>query len=353
MLHNQLKIHLPTCPYVWIDNDMKQTFNFKQTIIGYDEIIENLSNYLNDSNKINIMNFLERISDERFVTSVFSNMIFSKIIQTVSASSNRKDLRLNFHAMAYNDDIGPLIDQEYESNLSWVLLPLVGDVTTNNVAFSINTRSIKNTKTKNDNNKYNNIVKSLDPKTYKEEGKYDTLESDIKGYRTSHRYFTKRYDTIPQQKHDTTLDTNIEDNLTSNKTLINPRFQKIELNDKTRSSASVIRDRLMNSHKAQRIRNNPEMMKQLSRVDLSLNRISDSVATNDNKNYRIFEKDITNEMFDFIFENVGVRKINAIFRFMPMNSGRIYMNNNKYTHFITVVRHKKNLHVTYHEIIIN
>ena len=127
------------------------------------------------------------------------------------------------------------------------------------------------------------------------------------------------------------------------------------MNNKTRASACVIRERLTSSYKVHRIGKNPGLIKQQSKVDLSINHISKVNASNHNKTLRALERNIYNDVGDYTFDKVGVHKTSAVYKFSPIDSGKIKISNIddknlEKVYFITILRHKKNLHITYHEL---
>lgn len=360
MLHSQLKIKFPDCPYVWDQYDLRQTYDVKQESLTRDEILDDVqnifmnsvNNQVTDNTMINeSMNFLETLAQDS--SNLFTSKHYSRVAQTIPL--HKKDVLVNFHTAAYNDDNGGLIDKEFSSIVSWLVIPIIGDVRTHSVSYTINKNNIKQTTNSRDVVMSSEMARALDPKTYRgyTDNGCEKIEADVRAQRTGMRNFIVRDpEPIKIQKRDIMVDTNITTDQTQN--IVEPRKQQIEMNNNTRASAHLIRDRLMSSYKAHRIRNNPDAIKLQSRVDLSLKYTSNRVADTLNKNYRVLERDIDTEPFDYTYDQVGTKTFSAIYKFNPILSGRIGINienTDKTTYFVTVMRHKSNLHITLHEII--
>lgn len=361
MLHSQLKIKLPDCPYIWDKLDIRQTYNFDQESLTRDEIMGDIKELFDDPENDNTdnslidesLNFLETITQDSSKT--FTDKHYSRVKQIVP--QHKKDLLINFHTAAYNDDNGGLIDKEFSSVVSWMCIPVSGDVRTHAVGYTINKERNLSGKDVNQDTVLNtDMARALDPKTYKgcTDNGYEKIEANVKAQRTSRRNFIVRdEEPVKVQKKDVTVDTSTLQQ-TQTRNLVEPRRQQMEMNNNTRASGYLIRDRLLSSYKAHRIRNNPEAIKQQSRVDLSLSHASSHVANNLNQSYRSLERDVEKETFDYTYDQVGVKTFSAIYKFNPVLSGRIGINSqsdNKPVYFVTVMRHKTNLHVTLHEII--
>jgi hypothetical protein len=358
MLHSQLKITFPDCPYIWDPVNIRETYKFKTEQIDIDSLIGYIQIHFDSDLENDYMNEmidqLQRISDDDL--QVFENKTCVRISQHIPR--NKKNLLLNFHTTAYGDENGTLIDREFDSNLSWMIFPILGDLSVSDIGYVID-RSASMLKSNHDHDiAYDNdTARSLDPKTYKgvHDNEYEKTSCIVRSGRIGRRNFIVRDIEDKKQKQDIVVDTSIENMQTSNNQIIKPRFQQIELNNKTRASASLIRERLASSYKVHRIGKNPRLIQEQSKVDLSINRISRANAMNNNKNYRAHERNIYNEIGDYTFDKVGVRKTSAIYKFSPTDSGKIKINNIddknlEKVYFITILRHKKNLHITYHEL---
>jgi hypothetical protein len=354
MLHRQLNLKLPDCPYVWDHHDLRQTYGFRQESSSRDKILCDIRELLvssgTDDNTMvdDSLFFLETLTQDD--SNIFTTKHYSRIRQTIP--QHKKDLMINFHASAYNDDNGRLINKEFSSVVSWSVIPITGDVRTHQVGYTIN----RNTNPMSRDTMMNNdMARCIDSKTYKghADNEHEKMDAVVKAQRTSMRNFIVR-DIEPEkvQKRDITVDTSIQTHQTKN--TVEPRKHQIDMNNNTRASGQLIRDRLMSSYKAHRIRNNPDAIKQQLRVDLSLRHTANHTADTLNKNYRALERDVDKEPFDYTYDHVGVKTYSAIHKFNPVISGRIGINaeNNETIYFVSVMHHKTNLHITLHELLI-
>ena len=181
----------------------------------------------------------------------------------------------------------------------------------------------------------------------KNKNQYGIIEADIKNIRVAKRNFIKRSDDVlPESEFEK------KDSFTQ----IAPRFKQIDFNNNTRASACLIRERLNSSYKMNRMRNNPELMKQQKRVDLSLKNISQKITESARtRELEVLENQhvVVQDHYDYIHDKVIIQKVNQILKFGPVTTGRIKFNMTKNqinTSFITILRYKKYLHVTLHKI---
>lgn len=369
ILHSQLKMKLPGCPYVWDPHDLRQTFGAKTEDLTEDEFMGDIEELI--ANEINTHNDLipESIGFIKTLihnsSDVFKNKYYARISQTIP--QHKKDVVINFHTAAYNDDNGALINKEYNTVISWLVIPIAGDVTQNTTGYTlsrdpeINVRNIGHrilVGNKRDTVLSNDVARALDPKTYKGciDNEYEKTEASVRAQRTSARRFMVR-DVEPEkvQKKDITVDTSILTAATNNLVTPAPRNQQILMTNNTRASGYLIRERLMSSYKANRIRNDPEAIKRQSRADLTLQHTGDHVAKTHNQSYRSLERDVDGEVFDYVYDCVGIKMFSALYKFNPTTSGKIRLNGSDTGNtffFISVMRHESYLHITLHEITI-
>jgi hypothetical protein len=296
-----------------------------------------------------VVDYLLTITDEATIN-IYDNIKYTFISQKIPRTMG--DMRINFHTCAYNDDNNSSIDKEYESNISWCLIPIVGNVTmTNNEQYIINNNPVK-TITSNYSFPLVNKSEPLDPTTYQGviDNNYDTVEARVRCDRTGRRNFVKRINEEIIEKKDII---NNEFNQTNTHSLQPLReIKQINMNNNTRASAQLIRERLGSSYKAYRFRQNPELFKQQTKIDMSLRNIAHNIAACNNDKI-IKNGVIKNEIFDFVHDKITIRKVSGILRFGPYSSGRIKINaipDDKFVYFVTVLRHQRNLHITVHYV---
>ena len=353
MLHSQLKIKYPDCPFVWDYNDMKQLYSANFTRKDKDalflQIIDTLTNsseYLNRNpwTDKNIIDILVKMTNDDTLSNIYDKIDYVSMGQKIP--KDLTEIWINFHTSVNCDD-NSYLNKESNKEIAWCLIPVVGII-----------ESKKNKYIFKNMDSYQGIDNStknqekLDPVSYQinqdqmiPSNKYDRIEDNVLGLRTGRRNFIKRDEEILE------INKNQEQNHIEIK--LKPKFEQIELNNNTRACAHLIRDRLKSTYKMNRIQYNPELLKQHMRVDLCLKNISQTVA------HQFNEKNITKDIivsqdhFDYNLEPMNVQRINGILRFGPHTSGRAHIKHidgEKFMYFITILRYKKNLHITFHQL---
>ena len=255
MLHSQLKIKYPSCPFLWDTNNNYQFIEYSYDRQYILDIINKLFTDNKDDNSFidESINFISNISDAEL--NLFDITKYTYIKQKIQ--KNKKDYFLNFHTVAYKDINGSFINQDFISIISWIVIPIIGNIKIHPISYSINRDVLNNT------NNDLNINNELD--------------AHILSYRKNIR-----------------------------------RIHKIRDREK----------------------------EQLKSCDTYVNKST------------IVKRDINKQTFDYTFEMVGIKKINNVYRFYPHDSGKICIDdyNRRTSYFVSIVRHKKNLHITLHEI---
>ena len=355
MHHSQLKIKYPDCPFVWDYDDMTQLFSpvinstDKEKLLQEinDQIVESLdTNYKRSEDEYRkILKFLVDLTDNEKTQNVYDNINYVSITQKIPKTKN--EALINFHTSVYRDDNDNFLSKEISENIAWTMIPILGNVESREIKYEI----IENNDTTN--NKIINVGlsnRSLDPMTYengKIDNKYGIIEANIKNIRVAKRNFIKR-------SFDADMDQKIEPELQKKDS--QPRFKQIDFNNNTRASASLIRDRLNSTYKMNRMRNNPELMKQQKKVDMSLRNISQkNTEIRRNRELDIMNSQhvVIQDQFDYIHDTVVIQKVNQVLRFGPNQSGKIKFNlmyNQSNVLFITILRYKNHLHITLHKI---
>lgn len=390
MFHSQLKIKYPTCPFLINDANINKTFinnssNDKETnqfvfdedALTFSDFLKNISDKLISSEKTNaIIDFLswyeKKIDNNDNIDGIGVNIGVDVVWTRLKQSLKNLDiggkgyLCINFHACAYNDEYGSFLNKEFDGDIGWIVIPIYPSETdtiipNTNIDKSSSlivqpfSRSINNPDIITNSNVEEITI--LNPTTYKTDidNRYEKFEAEIRSSRVSARKFVLRDNNQIKVKHDTSSNTINTSDMMEYRSYVG----KIPLTNMTRSNASVIRDRLDNPYKAYRFRNNPKLYEQQKKVDPHIREISDHVISTHNSNQRSLDTSINlniNTMhfnFDFILDKVGVKKLNGLYKFIPVSTGRISITNKHLLDsllFVTVMRYKKKIHITLHEL---
>lgn len=141
MFHSQLRLKLPNHPYIWDNKNIRQTYDVNGVIMSYEEVLSDIYKIYNDSEKVGLKpNFI--IDDILCLIENNNNIEIEKKYMYVSQKlpKNTSITAINFHTTAYYNEIGGLIDREYKTNISWLVIPIIGYVG----AQPIETKIIKN-----------------------------------------------------------------------------------------------------------------------------------------------------------------------------------------------------------------
>lgn len=297
MLHSQLKINLPKHPYLWDIKNIRQTYDINEIPLKYEDMMGNIQNLYYESEKVGIKtNFINKD-----IYSLLENIAENKISQTYTFVSQKlkKTIQkvingtINFHTSAYHDDNGGLIDREYESNISWLVIPIIGSVYANPIKLNnINTEPIKS-----------DILDKLG-------------EKDINQYRL-------------KCVGDNVF---VEEKIIKNQS--DAKKEKTIYENKSYDYGYRKQAREMNYYKMHRFGYNTVKKPQLY-----------------DRDDKPKPKEIANT-YEYIDDNVGIMQLNTIYNFNPIYSGRINIecNENNITYFLSLMKHKKNMHITLHEI---
>jgi hypothetical protein len=362
MYHSQLKIKYPDCPFVWDYDDMTKLFSPEIKRMTKESLLQEINNHMvdyseetrrQDSEYRDILMFLINLTDNSKIQNVYDKINYVSVSQQIPGI--KKNMWINFHTTIYCDQYDKFMSKELDAQIAWILVPLFGDTAT----FAENNYMIRNNDDETVNQREMKIHSELDPMTYKiNKNQYQVIEAQIKNLRVAKRNYIKRSDD-PVNLKDDILESGSESALGS--TLgsalgSGPRFKQIELNNNTRASAGLIRERLNSKYKMNRMRNNPESMDQQKQINMSLKNISQKI--NQSHVIRELEKEsnqhiVTQDQFDYIHDRIVIQRVNQILKFGPNTTGRIRYNvikNQSFSSFITILRYGKNLHVTLHRI---
>jgi len=353
MIHNQLKAQYPTGPFLWEYNDMRNIFNARVEIIDRDilfqEVIDQIAiqnerdDTIRDHNldRENIY-FLFELTNATTINLNKKN-IFIRSKQKIQRL--KKKLWINFHTTVYAIDNDIFFDEDFETDIAWCIIPIIGDVH----SIDDNNYTIKSKEyIKSEDNTNNSTIKKVfDPKTYTINNLYTRRECCAQTTRISNRKFVKR-DIIYS---DSKTDQYINEHIALPKCELVPRGEQIILTNKVRKNAYLIRDNLMHRSNRLKISENPELLKQRNSIDLCLRNISDNIALQNNMKYKSDEITIDNDRFDYKLENIIIKKTCGIWRFCPMSTGRININSDDNTiRFLTILKYKNYFIITLHII---
>lgn len=356
MHHSQLKVTYPDCPFLWDYDDMTQLFFPKIVVTNKESLLQEINNHIvdcistdykrTDTEYRKIIQYLIDLTDEKKTYGVYDEMTFISITQKIP--KNKNNMWINFHTSVYHDENDNFLSKELSAQIAWSLIPILGNTEPLETKYLIVDTE---TQTYNNDNNLKMIDRILDPMTYEKnkiDNQHGIIEANIKNIRVGRRNFIRRSDPI--------LEPPIDQVPQGSVSVPQPRFKQIEFNNNTRASAGLIRERLNSTYKMNRMRNNPDLMKQQKRVDLSLRNISQKISeTARSRSLDTINSQhvVIQDQFDYIHDNITIQKVNQILRFGPNTSGKIkfnLMDHQNNASFITILRYEKHLHVTFHKI---
>lgn len=350
MIHNQLKVCYPTGPFLWEYDNMKNTFNAHVDIIDRDtlfyELIDNISIQNEKSINNNVRNHNVDRENIYFLFELTSAMtvnlnkktLFIRSKQRIQTS--KKNLWINFHTLVYKIDNDVFFDEYFETDIAWCIVPIVGDI----VAIDDANYVIEPKKCSDNTDDKKDI---FDPKTYINNNLCTKKECYTQVARIANRKFIKRDIPIKQNKVDKYLD--------DYKSLpiceLNPRGEQVIMTDKVRKNSYLIRENLFYRSNRLKISERPELLKKHNSVEMCLKDISDKIALHNNTKYKSDEIMNKPDRFDYKIEKIIIKKTCGIWKFCPMNTGRIKIISNDVTiSFLTLLKYRDNFVVTHHII---
>lgn len=344
MIHSQLKLKYPDCPYVINADKLNNT---AQTVFDA-ETINNKTLFEKINENIDL-DTLELITD--FLNKTIENnesdfKIFYHSIKQPLTRSNK--FIVNFHYSAYRDDVSPIINQNYSSDISWTIVPLNADVRMERISYTLNLMPQNQDREVTP----DNSVSNLDPKSHLTT-ELNKDEKAVLYVRSAKRSTVVRDIESINEKKDLYSYPDVQ---TETKLEYKPLHSMVQLDSKTRPSAQLLRERLANPYKAYRLRNNPDAYKKSLKVDPGIREVGDKIVEANNDKRDLFKINELTSLFDYNYETVGVKKINGVFRCFPQNVGKISLSldllNKNFTElkFLSLMFNKSKLHITLHEI---
>ena len=132
MLHCQFKIKYPSCPFLWNSDTIYEYLEEESEIEYLLNIIDNL---FKDDESID---FISNLSDDYL--KIFDNKQYTYIKQKIQ--KQKKDFYLNLNTVAYKDLYGTYINKEFNSSLSWLVIPIIGNIKIDSLNYTINKTNI-------------------------------------------------------------------------------------------------------------------------------------------------------------------------------------------------------------------
>lgn len=310
MFHPQLKKTYPDCPFILSSNN-----KFNESILSKDQFIDYFSEkciYNCEYQEI-VLNFINQITESN--EKIFSKILYCQLDQTIP---KQKNITINYHMTCYRDDVSSIINENYESNISWIVVSVSGIVApANSLNYQLIQKQVKQTKD----------ISSIFDDNYQQ-----LNDNDKQRVCTRKIIMRSTVQNIPEIK-------SIKINYHVNKT--------IPINCNTKYNLANFRNQLINSSKAQRLKSNQNLYNQA--MKLNQYRI-----INDESNL-INDENINKDIFDYSYEKVGIKKLNGIYSITPIDTGRIKIEefNDDKLIFFSILCNNDILHITMHNILLS
>ena len=372
MYHSQLKITYPECPFVWNSTKVNEFYDpgFSETdrddfLVDIIDITLNKEIFEDKDFKDDILGFISESTHDDTKDDTITNFKFYKCKQTLP--KNLRDTHINFHTACYNQEVSKSLNRLYNSDIDWCLVPIVGDVRCSHNPISVIRDSTyrvvsrkldEDTKDKFSNkilrkrmNARGGIVDIRDSRT--DNRNKAALDKRMNARFSRRGFLTHNISLKPpkeEEKHD--VFGKIEDKINPENPLMQPKQKQILLTSDTRQQAQEIRQMLMNKCKVSRLKQNPHLVESWKKVDLSLMKVAPTISETNNRSVTNSIKSIPRDCFDYKDDKVGIIKTSGVYRFSPINSGKIKINpsRDQVLHFVTMMRNKDTMHVTLHTI---
>lgn len=369
MNHSQLKIVYPQCPFLWNSKKLNDIYYPSVTKLNRDDfLIDIIDTLLNNENSVRInkemLRFISDSTHDDTKENDINNILFYKCEQNVPGKI--KKAYINFHTACYCQDYTRSLNKTFNGAIEWCVIPIRGDINCYSKPISIiRDESLKVINRKIDEDTKDEISNKILKKKMTDRGtlidfrdsntdnrdKYE-LNKNMNA-RLARRGFFHNGVSIKQPKAEEKHDVfkSISENINIKDPILTPKKKKIQFNNNTRKNAQLIRMKLLEKCKVHRLKQNPHLLENWKKVDLSLLRIAPNKSEQNNKLIKNKFNLIKRDCFDYKDDKVGVAKVSGMYRFAPINSGKIKIkHNNEGSYFVSLMKYKNTMHATIHVI---
>lgn len=382
MEHPQLNVIYPACPFIYDYNKITETYgaasqeldrdNFLLEVasvgVDYFDYVKEFESDSNDTNVTNetniddfdtmnhikisthrlreMLKYLSDITGTDQINTNYTEIRYYRTDQTMDSSVRldmsgnvTKQLWLNLHTLAYDCiNKSTSLDSEMRAIVSWCIVPIIGNVrpvSTETIIYSdILELDIKNAKSKDEKSRSVSVKNQINNKINEdEESIVDCLSSkglvNNKILRYSQRNFVKRE---TEKKEEKKTDVSRQSLSENGKSMVNlssqfvkPNREQITFTNNTRNNAYNIRSAIMSKYKQYRLKQVPQMSAAHRSVDLRIVNGSEKIAEAHNSELMSRIRFLDRTFSDYRIDDVIISKVNSIFRFTPMTSGRIIL----------------------------
>lgn len=377
MEHSQTNIVYPVCPYVMDMRRINEVFNAASQELDRDNFLLEVASVgvdycdpLNDSENSDDYNSSDESENQemyrlremlRYLSDItidqlnadpnqpgYSEIRYFRVDQIIDGSDSRyrldregkltKQLWINLHTLAYDCVTdSTTIDSEMKEVVSWCIVPIIGNVrpmSTDTMILSdlidheIKIREEEELFRK----EHPQLVNARNAINKEHQAIVDcAVGQDMvenRMHRFARRSFVKReiekkddsksIDQVAAKEYRGTV------KLPHNQ-IMKPNRQQIAINPKTRASAQLIRSAIMSKYKVYRLKQVPQQKTAHRSIDLRIRNASEKIS--DIHNYDVMSRVrfLDRSFSDYRLDDVIITKVNSVWKFTPMTSGRIIL----------------------------
>lgn len=361
MQHSQTDVVYPASPFVYDYRRMNDTFNavsqeldrqnflLEVASVGVDYCEYGESDDLDSNHKANpeiyrlkeMLGYVSSITETQLEEGEYAKIVYYRTDQVIDSSDSRyrldssgsitKQMWINLHTIAYAcEKSKALIDSELKSVVSWCIVPIIGNVRpVSNDSLIYSDLLDYEIKAREEQAKQNSLETMARGDVSAKEGLVDCMASqeavNNRMQRYARRNFVKR--TIEPNnapKPDSVSVKNFKSNLPPTQ-IIRPNKSQISITNATRANAQNIRSAIMSKYKVNRLRQVPQMRDVHRSIDMRIMNRSEMLAEQHNEEVMSRVRFLDSSYSDYRLDDVIISKINSLWRFTPMTSGRIIL----------------------------
>jgi hypothetical protein len=373
MEHSQINVIYPACPFVYDYRRINETFSAASQELDRDNFLLEVASVgvdycdpsdgtsdENDEESENqemyrlreMLGYLSEItldqlnSDE--TQAEYSEIRYYRVDQIIDSSDPKyrldrdgrltKQLWINLHTIAYDCQTeSTSIDSDMKDVVSWCIVPIIGNVrpmSNDTLIYSdLIDQEIKTREEEELFRKENpHLTDAKDAVNKEQQAIVDcSVGQDMvnnRMHRFARRNFVKR--TI-EKKDDESKRDSVSDKQYQGTTrlphsqIIRPNQKQVSFTPQTRASAQYMRSAIMSKYKVHRLRQVPQQKEVHRSIDLRIRNASEKVS--DIHNYDVMSRVrfLDHSFSDYRLDDVIISKVNSIWKFTPMTSGRIIL----------------------------
>jgi hypothetical protein len=377
MEHSQIDVIYPACPFVYDYRRINETFDAASQELDRDGFLlevasvgvdycgtdnsdtdNTLSGGEDESENQEMYRLREMLSYLSEITldqlnadetqAEYSEIRYYRVDQIIDSADPKyrldrdgrltKQLWINLHTIAYDCKTGTTsIDSDMKDVVSWCIVPIIGNVrpmSSDTLIYSdlIDQEITMREEEERFRRENPHLAEARDAVNKKEQAIVDCAIGqdmvNVRMHRFARRNFVKRE---IEKKDDENKSDKVSNSSAAGSSrfgrnqIVSPNKNQMTFTPKTRQSAQHMRSAIMSKYKVHRLRQVPQQKASHRSIDLRIRNASEKLS--DAHNYDVMSRVrfLDRSFSDYRLDDVIISKVNNIWKFTPMTSGRIVL----------------------------